>query len=113
MKECIFCINQEKLLQNDYFYVRYDKYPLSLGHSLIIPKRHISRYIELNENEKLSMHRILDDCTIYLEKKYSPDGFNIGINDGVTAGQTIMHLHIHVIPRYKGDAEDPRGEFHP
>ncbi len=108
---CIFC-NIEKdriVLQNDTAYAIFDLFPVSKGHLLIIPKKHIKDYFESNEQDREGLWALVEDCKKFLEVKYSPDGYNIGINCGEAAGQTVMHLHIHLIPRYKGDIHNPRG----
>jgi diadenosine tetraphosphate (Ap4A) HIT family hydrolase len=108
---CAFCTlpdsrivksNQSGLLIRDGF-------PISLGHTLIIPKRHVSSFFEITSEERLALLTLLHEAKLMLDKECNPDGYNIGINDGVSAGQTILHLHIHLIPRYKGDLQDPRG----
>ena len=86
-----------------------DSFPLTQGHTLIVPRRHVASFFELTTNERLAILGLLDQAKATLDTKYSPDGFNIGVNDGAAAGQTVMHVHIHLIPRYKGDADDPRG----
>ncbi len=86
-----------------------DGYPVSEGHTLIIPRRHVQSFFELQAIEKAAMLQALDEAKEALDKEFSPDGYNIGINDGEAAGQTVMHLHVHLIPRYKGDTADPRG----
>jgi len=86
-----------------------DAFPVSPGHALIIPKRHIASFFETNEEERKAMLEALDQTKEIFDRELKPDGYNIGINEGLTAGQTIMHLHIHLIPRYKGDSSDPRG----
>ena len=108
---CPFCkVNPEDIvIQNEYWYSRLDKYPVTNGHLLIIPHRHIPSYFDTTEEEKQFLLRIIDDCKQYLDSQFHPDGYNIGINIGEAAGQTVMHLHIHVIPRYKGDVENPKG----
>jgi diadenosine tetraphosphate (Ap4A) HIT family hydrolase len=87
----------------------YDGYPVTPGHTLIIPRRHIASFFEATCEEQLAMLDLLAEMRWLLLSERSPDGFNIGINDGTAAGQTVMHLHIHLIPRYAGDTEDPRG----
>jgi diadenosine tetraphosphate (Ap4A) HIT family hydrolase len=79
------------------------------GHTLIVPRRHVASFFELTMYERLAMLGLLDQAKATLDTKYSPGGFNIGVDDGAVAGQTVMHVHIHLIPRYKGDADDPRG----
>lgn len=86
-----------------------DSYPIALGHSLIISKRHIGSFFETTEEERLALLALLDVARLALVDQYQPRGFNIGINDGTAAGQTVPHLHIHLIPRYAGDVPDPRG----
>ncbi len=86
-----------------------DSFPLTRGHSLIVPRRHVASFFDLTPDERLAMLEMLDQTKAALDAQYAPDGYNIGINDGEAAGQTVMHLHVHVIPRYKGDADDPRG----
>jgi diadenosine tetraphosphate (Ap4A) HIT family hydrolase len=87
----------------------YDKFPVSKGHSLIIPKRLVSNYFDLTLKEQTACWIVANKVKAILQKKYNPDGFNIGINVNEEAGQTIWHSHIHIIPRYKGDVENPRG----
>ncbi len=76
---------------------------------LIIPKKHISNYFEANQQTKDKLWKLIDECKEIADKKFNPDGYNIGINCGEEAGQTVMHLHIHLIPRYKGDIDNPKG----
>jgi diadenosine tetraphosphate (Ap4A) HIT family hydrolase len=87
----------------------YDSFPVTPGHTLIIPKRHISSLFEATREEQAALFDLLSAMRQLLLKERNPAGFNIGINDGPAAGQTVMHLHIHLIPRYAGDTEDPRG----
>ncbi|MGL6069630.1 HIT family protein [Craterilacuibacter sp.] len=87
----------------------YDGYPVSAGHSLIIPKRHIGSFFEASDDERQAMLLLLDQAKAAVQQAHQPDAFNIGINDGAAAGQTVPHLHLHLIPRYRGDVEDPRG----
>lgn len=75
----------------------------------IISKKHINNYFDADAQTKEQLWRLVDECKKIVDKKYNPDGYNIGINCGEAAGQTVMHLHIHLIPRYKGDIENPRG----
>ena len=108
---CYFCHIPEHRLVTTCTYTQTvrDGFPVSLGHTLIITKRHLSSYFELSQEEVAALHNALLTAKNDLDKQYSPDGYNIGINDGAAAGQTIMHLHIHIIPRYIGDTKDPRG----
>lgn len=113
MKDCIFCQESNKILNGEMsfrdWYLKWDEYPVNPGHLLIIPRRHIQSIFELNLVEFLSLWKVLYHVKQIIYSKYNPDGLNIGINDGVVAGQSIMHLHIHIIPRYDGDVENPRG----
>lgn len=86
-----------------------DGFPISPGHTLIIPKRHIGSFFETTPDERNELLSLLDRAQKNLQTEFNPDAFNIGINDGAAAGQTIHHLHIHLIPRYQGDQPDPRG----
>jgi len=110
-ESCIFCAPEpeEIVLENRLAYARYDKHPVSPGHLLIIPKRHFRSVFEATEPEISALWDLIREARTCLDEDVAPDGYNIGINDGATAGQTIMHLHIHLIPRYKGDMIDPRG----
>lgn len=87
----------------------FDKYPVSLGHTLIVPKRLISNYFDLTIKEQMACWMLVNKVKTFLQARFNPDGFNIGINILEAAGQTIPHCHIHVIPRYNGDVEQPRG----
>src|SRR4051794_1068931 len=86
-----------------------DAYPVSRGHTLVVPLAHVSSFFELSEDDQASAWRRVIAVRRELERTLGPDGFNIGLNDGPVAGQTVEHAHIHVIPRYARDVEDPRG----
>lgn len=87
----------------------YDKFPVSEGHSLVVPKRLVSNYFDLTLKEQTACWIVANKVKNMLQEKYNPDGFNVGININENAGQTISHCHIHIISRYKGDVENPRG----
>lgn len=109
---CPFCnpaSDIELLLESATIYTIFDKYPVSLGHTLIIPKKHCSNYFELSFKEQSACFFMLNQAKEILIERFNPDGFNVGINVGEKAGQTVNHVHIHLIPRYNGDVEDPRG----
>ena len=110
-KPCPFCtLPDERVIdQNDHGLVIRDGFPISPGHTLIIPKRHTGSFFDLTEAERSDLLLLLDKAKLDLENEFKPDGYNIGINDGPAAGQTVPHLHIHLIPRYAGDRADPRG----
>ncbi len=107
--ECIFCSVRETILENDLAFAIYDKYPVNKGHILILPKRHAAEYFSLTLDERLAIDMLLFEAKAILEKEHQPDGFNIGINCGEAAGQTVFHCHVHLIPRYKDDIDNPRG----
>lgn len=86
-----------------------DSFPVNPGHTLIIPRRHVAGYFDLTPDEQQALWQLVNTTRILLENHYHPDGFTIGINVGATAGQSVMHVHIHLIPRYKGDVEQPKG----
>jgi diadenosine tetraphosphate (Ap4A) HIT family hydrolase len=86
-----------------------DGYPVSEGHMLIVSRRHISSWFDATPAERADILYLIDSMKSELDERHGPDGYNIGINDGAAAGQTIDHLHIHLIPRYEGDVQDPRG----
>jgi diadenosine tetraphosphate (Ap4A) HIT family hydrolase len=111
MKPCPFChLPPERIvLSNAVGWVVRDAYPVSPGHILVIPRRHMGSFFELNPDERQGLLMLLDEARTMLQASHQPDGYNIGINDGPTAGQTVPHLHIHLIPRFQGDQEDPRG----
>ena len=112
MKDCIFC-NMEssrKIDENDLFYVIKDGFPVTDLHTLIIPNRHIETYFELTEAEVLSLNTMINKHKQLIEQEDSSvTGFNIGMNCGEDAGQTVFHCHVHLIPRRKGDMEEPKG----
>ena len=111
--DCIFCkkINCKILKQLKYFFIIRDTaYPVTEHHTLIIANRHVSDFFELSEEENQELNQILKDQKKELKDLDSKiTGFNVGVNIGKDAGQSIMHCHIHLIPRRKGDVEDPRG----
>ena len=106
---CIFCNPTDIVINGEYAYSRLDGFPVSEGHCLIIPRRHVGSIDELDDVELKDLYTVLHQTKILLIETYSPDGFNIGINEGEAAGQTVPHLHIHIIPRYEGDVVCPRG----
>jgi diadenosine tetraphosphate (Ap4A) HIT family hydrolase len=113
IKNCPFCNKKEEgreiIIENDMVYATYDMFPVSRGHTLIIPKRHCSNYFDLSVEEQSSCWNLMNEVKEFISEKLQPDGFNIGINIDGAAGQTIAHVHIHLIPRYMGDVRDPKG----
>ncbi len=108
---CPFCsLPPSRIISEDSLtLVIRDGYPVSPGHSLIIPKRHIVSFFDLKDDERISLFHRLTEAKTALDAEFKPDGYNIGINEGAAAGQTVLHLHVHLIPRYRGDRTDPRG----
>lgn len=100
---------EEEVLANELCYARWDKYPVSAGHLLIVPYRHVRTYFDATAEEKEAIWALVEKAKRFLDARFQPDGYNIGINVGDAAGQTVMHLHVHLIPRYAGDTEEPRG----
>lgn len=108
---CPFCTLPAERIRGDNLHavcIR-DGYPVSPGHTLIIPKRHIASVFEATAGEWMEFLVLLDLARHELDEELRPDGYNIGINDGSAAGQTVPHLHLHLIPRFRGDQPDPRG----
>ena len=101
--KCIFCAIPPKtyILENTDFYVIPDKYPVSKGHCLIISKRHLQDYFELTDEEAISLLQITRELKASLDSEHQPTGYNLAMNCGRSAGQTVFHFHMHVIPRYK------------
>ena len=110
--ECPFCnpnSERELLLESATVYAMFDKFPVSEGHILIIPKRHCADYFQLNFKEQSACWFMMNKAKEILHKTFNPQGFNIGINVNESAGQTVPHVHIHLMPRYTGDVENPEG----
>lgn len=111
--KCVFCdeftINKRPVFENDLALCYYDEFPVSPGHMIFITKRHVSNFFETNGDEKRALFELVDQSKEIIDKQYHPDGYNIGINCGEAAGQSVMHIHIHLIPRYNGDVPNPRG----
>jgi diadenosine tetraphosphate (Ap4A) HIT family hydrolase len=111
--DCIFCREKNrktnKIFESKLFFAKWDPNPVTKGHALIIPKRHIQDYFEMRDKEAKELFSQILKLKNIVDKKYKPVGYNIGINCGKAAGQTVFHLHIHFIPRYTGDVKKPRG----
>jgi len=108
---CAFCaLPGERILgENEYAVWILDAHPVSPGHSLILPKRHVESFFEAIPAERDAIVSLLDMARDHAHRNHAPSGYNIGINEGSAAGQSILHLHVHLIPRYAGDTRDPRG----
>ena len=106
---CELCERQQVLRENALAYVRHDNNSLSRGHVLVIPKRHVADFFDMTAQEQSAVLTLLAEAQKSIQKEHSPDGYNIGVNVGKAGGQSRMHVHVHLIPRYAGDVPDPRG----
>jgi len=107
---CLFCKDPRGVsLERELAYSARDSYPASPGHTLVIPKRHVASFFELTPEELNACMELIAEERKLLDEEFKPDGYNIGVNVGPAAGQSIFHVHIHLIPRYKGDVENPQG----
>lgn len=97
------------IMENGYWLAKLDPNPVSPGHALVISRRHVASVFELSPEEGAALLQIVKDVRHYLNGSYHPDAYNVGLNEGEAAGRTIAHVHLHLIPRYKGDVSDPRG----
>ena len=112
MNNCFFCKsinNKDFLLENELAVARFDDFPVNNGHLEVITKRHVKDWWQTTLEEKIAIFNLLDAAKKIIDERYNPDGYNIGMNLGEKAGQSIMHLHVHLIPRYDGDVKNPRG----
>lgn len=109
--DCPFCMSEGKkvVCETDAALAVYCAFPVSRGHTLVVPRKHVTSIFDLSESEQADIWRLVASTRGLLHAKFTPDGFNVGVNDGRAAGQTIEHGHIHVIPRFFGDIDDPRG----
>lgn len=108
---CVFCrLQKEPIIENEHCYAIFDNFPVTPGHMLIIPKRHFAYYFGMTYEENLSVFKLLEKAKDLLVKEHEDiTGFNVGVNVGKDAGQSVFHCHIHLIPRRKGDHKNPRG----
>jgi len=109
--KCPFCnpVADDIVAKNDLCYARWDRYPVSKGHLLVIPFRHTPDFFSMTAEERQAVLALIENCKEVIEEDFKPAGYNIGFNVGMAAGQTVMHCHCHVIPRYVGDVREPRG----
>jgi diadenosine tetraphosphate (Ap4A) HIT family hydrolase len=108
-KACELCAPADVLLEEELAYARLDRNPLSDGHVIVIPKRHVADFFDMTAAEQSAVLRLLNKAHSLLRRDYSPAGYNIGVNIGKAGGQSRMHVHVHLIPRYTGDVADPSG----
>ncbi|HFC92648.1 MAG TPA: HIT family protein [Leucothrix mucor] len=113
--DCPLCSTKDMVIEkghgieNELAYVLTDTNPVSIGHCLIVPRRHVAEFFDATKEEKLAIFDLIDEMKVIIDKKHNPDGYNIGVNIGKAAGQSVPHIHIHMMPRYMGDIENPRG----
>ena len=110
--DCIFCAKisaGDVLAQEELAAALADAFPLTPGHTLIIPRRHEPDFLALTPDEHAAIWRLMAQCRVILDREHRPQGYNLGVNVGEAAGQTVAHAHLHVIPRYAGDVPQPRG----
>ena len=106
---CELCTPDMVLIENELAYVRYDNNSLSKGHVLVVPRRHVADFFDMSAAEKSAVLSLLDRAKTQIAREHAPEGYNIGVNIGRAGGQTRMHVHVHLIPRYTGDVADPSG----
>ena len=109
--QCPFCniVIDKILYQSPTAMAFHDAFPVTEGHTLVVPRQHVTSVFDLSDTDLAQLWQLVAQVRSALGKQFSPDAFNIGINDGEAAGQTVSHAHVHIIPRYSGDAPDPRG----
>ena len=106
---CVFCAPRAVTRQNRYAYCSRDTYPVSRGHSLVIPYRHCADFFELEPQEYAACYELLVAERDAIAQEFQPDGYNVGVNVGSAGGQSVLHVHLHLIPRYRGDHPRPEG----
>lgn len=109
---CVFCERiaaGETVVESELSAAFRDAYPVSNGHTLVVPKRHVEGAFSLSEEEQHDLLALIRQVKTQLDSRLRPAGYNVGVNAGTAAGQTVAHVHVHVIPRYDGDVPDPRG----
>ncbi len=121
MKNCFFCKLKngeavgkannpnEYIMENELALGRFDDFPVNPGHMEFVTKRHVETFFDTTLEEKLAIFELIDKAKTMLDQRFAPNGYNIGMNCGQSAGQTVMHVHVHLIPRFNGDVENPRG----
>jgi diadenosine tetraphosphate (Ap4A) HIT family hydrolase len=106
---CELCTPASVVCENALAYARLDSNSLSPGHVLVVPRRHVADFFEMTPAEQAAVTELLTEARQHIQAKHRPDGYNIGVNVGAAAGQSRMHVHVHLIPRYVGDVPDPKG----
>jgi diadenosine tetraphosphate (Ap4A) HIT family hydrolase len=108
-QDCELCSPESALLENQLAYVQPEKNSLSRGHVVVVPRRHVADFFEMTQLEQMAVVELLNRARELVQSQHSPDGYNIGVNVGRAAGQSRMHVHVHLIPRYTGDVANPGG----
>jgi diadenosine tetraphosphate (Ap4A) HIT family hydrolase len=106
---CELCAPAQVLAENAAAYARYDSNSLARGHVIIVPRRHVADFFDMTAEEQAAVLELLNKAHRLVQERHSPDGYNVGVNVGKAAGQSRMHVHVHLIPRYSGDVPDPAG----
>ena len=106
---CIFCEIKDYVLENEFAYGIFDKFPATKGHMLFIPKRHVANFFDITKEEREAIFDLVEEGKKMLDEKYNPDGYNVGVNVNKSGGQTVFHVHVHLMPRFNGDVIDPTG----
>jgi diadenosine tetraphosphate (Ap4A) HIT family hydrolase len=109
--QCPFCAvpASRRVAENAMAVAIRDAFPVNPGHTLVMPRRHVASWFETSQEERLAILELVDETRTQLDTELRPGGYNIGINAGEPAGQTVMHVHVHLIPRFAGDVDDPAG----
>lgn len=107
--DCPFCLPTKPILENALAFALYDSYPVNQGHLLVIPKRHYPSFFDSSREETDAIFDLIRQGKALLDSRFQPDGYNVGVNIGIASGQTIMHVHVHLIPRFFGDVAEPLG----
>jgi diadenosine tetraphosphate (Ap4A) HIT family hydrolase len=107
--DCELCVPADVVAENAAAYARYDGNSLAPGHVIVVPRRHVADFFDMTAAEQAAVLELLNAARRLIGEKHSPNGFNVGVNIGKAAGQSRMHVHVHLIPRYKGDVPDPAG----
>ena len=106
---CELCAPDSILIENELAYAVAEKNSLSAGHIIVVPRRHVADFFEMTNLEQVAVLALLGSAHRIVQSQHSPDGYNVGVNVGRAAGQSRMHVHVHLIPRYAGDVRDPAG----
>jgi diadenosine tetraphosphate (Ap4A) HIT family hydrolase len=109
MKGCELCEPKDVVFESEFAYVRYDSNSLGAGHVIVVPKRHVADFFDMSGAEQGSVLALLNRARRLVQEKHKPDGYNIGVNIGAAAGQSRMHVHVHLIPRYAGERHEGKG----